>query len=66
VLILTRNIGQAICIGEDIEVRVLSFNGSQVSIGVNAPREVNIHREEIYRRIQENIENQARESQKAG
>jgi len=58
VLILTRNIGQAIRIGEDIEVRVLSFNGSQVSIGVNAPKEVNIHREEIYLRIQEKVEQQ--------
>lgn len=57
-LILTRNIGQAIRIGEDIEVRVLSFNGSQVSIGVNAPKEVNIHREEIYLRIQEKVEQQ--------
>jgi len=62
VLILTRNIGQAIRIGDDIEVRVLSFNGSQVSIGVNAPKEVNIHREEIYLRIQEKVGNKVPES----
>lgn len=61
-LILTRNIGQAIRIGDDIEVRVLSFNGSQVSIGVNAPKEVNIHREEIYLRIQEKVGNKVPES----
>ncbi len=61
-LILTRNIGQAIRIGDDIEVRVLSFNGSQVSIGVNAPKEVNIHREEIYLRIQEKVGNKAQEA----
>ena len=54
-LILTRNIGQSIRIGDDIEVRVLSFNGSQVSIGVNAPANVDIHREEIYNRIQEQL-----------
>lgn len=60
-LILTRNIGQAIRIGDDIEVRVLSFNGSQVSIGVNAPKEVNIHREEIYLRIQEKVGNKVQE-----
>lgn len=60
-LILTRNIGQAIFIGDDIEVRVLSFNGSQVSIGVNAPKEVNIHREEIYLRIQEKVGNKAQD-----
>lgn len=61
-LILTRNIGQAIRIGDDIEVRVLSFNGSQVSIGVNAPKEVNIHREEIYLRIQEKVGNKVQET----
>lgn len=61
-LILTRNIGQAIRIGDDIEVRILSFNGSQVSIGVNAPKEVNIHREEIYLRIKEKVEQQAKET----
>ncbi len=60
-LILTRNIGQAIRIGDDIEVRVLSFNGSQISIGVNAPKEVNIHREEIYLRIQEKAGNKTQE-----
>ncbi|MCV6590595.1 MAG: carbon storage regulator CsrA [Marinobacterium sp.] len=61
-LILTRNVGQAIRIGDDIEVRVLSFNGNQVSIGINAPKEVNIHREEIYLRIQEKNEQSAKES----
>lgn len=56
-LILTRRIGEKICIGEDITVTVLDVNGSQVRIGVNAPRDVAVHREEIFKRIKaENAE----------
>jgi len=51
-LILTRLPTQAIFIGDDIEVVVLSVNGNQVRIGIEAPRDIPVHREEIYRQIQ--------------
>jgi len=51
-LILTRRVGETICIGDDTTVTVLDVNGNQVRIGVNAPRDVAVHREEIYKRIQ--------------
>jgi len=50
-LILTRRIGETICIGDDIEVTVLGINRNQVRIGVTAPRSVDVHRQEIYERI---------------
>jgi carbon storage regulator len=55
-LILTRRVGETIMIGHDIAVTVLGVTGSQVRIGVNAPKEVAVHREEIYDRIQRNEE----------
>jgi carbon storage regulator len=51
-LILTRNSGQVLKIGDDVEVCVLGVNGNQVRIGINAPKKVPVHREEIYQRIQ--------------
>ena len=56
-LILTRKVGEALVIGDEINVTVLGVKGNQVRIGVNAPREVAVHREEIYERIQEKGEN---------
>lgn len=52
-LILTRKPGEGIDIGDDISIRVISQNGSQISIGIDAPKDVAINREEITRRIQE-------------
>lgn len=51
-LILTRNIGTKVMIGDEIEVIVLDVKGKQVRLGISAPREVEVHREEIYHRIQ--------------
>ena len=53
-LILTRRIEESVIIGDDIKVTVLSINGNQIRLGIQAPREVAVHREEIYRRIKEN------------
>ena len=51
-LILTRRIGETLCIGDEIEVTVLDVKGGQVRLGIHAPKDVAVHREEIYRRIQ--------------
>lgn len=50
-LILTRRVGETLMIGDDVSVTVLGVKGNQVRIGVNAPRDVSVHREEIYDRI---------------
>ena len=50
-LILTRRVGETVVIGNDVTVTVLGVKGNQVRLGVNAPREVAVHREEIYERI---------------
>lgn len=52
-LILTRRVGETLMIGNDITVTVLGVKGNQVRVGVNAPKDVSVHREEIYERIQE-------------
>ncbi|WP_018871980.1 carbon storage regulator CsrA [Thioalkalivibrio sp. ALJ16] len=51
-LILTRRVGETLMIGEDVSVTVLGVKGNQVRIGINAPQDVAVHREEIFQRIQ--------------
>ena len=56
-LILTRKIGETVMIGEEVTVTVLGVKGNQVRLGINAPKDVSVHREEIFVRIKgENTE----------
>ncbi len=52
-LILTRRVGETLMIGDDVTVTVLGVKGNQVRVGVSAPKEVSVHREEIYERIKQ-------------
>lgn len=51
-LILTRRMGETLMIGADISVTIVGLNGNQVKLGINAPKDVPVHREEIFKRIQ--------------
>jgi carbon storage regulator len=55
-LILTRRVGETLMVGDDVTVTVLGVKGNQVRIGVNAPKDVAVHREEIYDRIRKENE----------
>lgn len=55
-MILTRRGGETLNIGDDIEVTILSVKGNQVRIGIEAPMDIAVHREEIYLRIQQELE----------
>jgi len=56
-LILSRRIRETMKIGDDVSVTVLGIDGNQVKLGIDAPRNVNVHREEIYQRIQRDKKN---------
>jgi carbon storage regulator len=65
-LILTRRVGETLMIGDDVTVTVLGVKGNQVRIGVNAPRDVAVHREEIYERIKREQAQAVQESTSQG
>lgn len=52
-LILTRKVGESLLIGDDIAITILNVRGNQVKIGVKAPKDISVHREEIYQRIKQ-------------
>jgi carbon storage regulator len=63
VLILTRRIGESVIINEDITVTVLGIKGNQIRVGIDAPRHVSVHREEIYQRMKtEELEEEEEEA----
>ena len=52
-LILTRKVGESLLIGDDVSITILNVRGNQVKIGVKVPKEISVHREEIYQRIKQ-------------
>jgi carbon storage regulator len=63
-LILTRRVGESVMIGDNITVTVLGVKGNQVRVGVDAPKEVPVHREEIYERIKRELQGQGEQRDK--
>jgi carbon storage regulator len=53
-LILTRRIGETLMVGDEVSVTVLGIKGNQVRLGINAPKNISVHREEIFNKIKEN------------
>lgn len=65
-LILTRRVGETLMIGDEVSVTVLGVKGNQVRIGIQAPKSVAVHREEIYKRIQREKEQHREQEQPSG
>ena len=65
-LILTRRVGETLMVGDEVTVTVLGVKGNQVRIGVNAPKDVAVHREEIYDRIKKEAESGGTDSDSIG
>jgi carbon storage regulator len=62
-LILTRRVGETVMIGDDVTVTILGVKGNQVRVGINAPKNVAVHREEIYERIKREQQGQGGDAQ---
>lgn len=65
-LILTRRVGETLMVGDDVVITVLGVKGNQVRIGINAPKEISIHREEVYNRINQSQDAAQKSDDKGG
>ncbi|KGS16084.1 MULTISPECIES: carbon storage regulator CsrA [Pseudomonas syringae group] len=62
-LVLTREIGEKFSIGDDITVQILGINGNQVRLGISAPKDIKVHRAEVYKRIANKLSQQGLQPQ---
>jgi carbon storage regulator len=64
-LILTRRVGESLKIGQEIDVTILGVKGAQVRIGIKAPKNVSVHREEIFERIRKEADEKIRDTEES-